>query len=94
MFVGASRRRTGRELSQLRVLRRERRRTRVRASPLRGDFVVPYSHPRRPSPPETLRRFSARRPVRSGRDDAQLAPVRHSDWRFHRRRSTWNCQQF
>jgi len=35
MFVGASRRRTGRELSQLRVLRRERRRTLVGATRLR-----------------------------------------------------------
>lgn len=48
-FVGASRRRTGRELSQRRVLRRERRRTLVGASPLRGDFVVPHSRPRRPA---------------------------------------------
>ena len=31
-----------------RVLGAKRRRTLVRASPLRGDFVVPYSRPRRP----------------------------------------------
>ncbi len=74
MFVGASRRRTGRELSPLRVLRRERRRTLVGTSPLRGDFVVPYSRPRRLAPPEKLRRFSAGRRVRSVRDDPQLAP--------------------
>ena len=51
----------------------KRRRTLVRASPLRGDFVVPSSRHRRPSPPKTLRRLSAGRRVRSGRDDAQLA---------------------
>lgn len=38
----------GRELSQRRVLGAVRRRTLVGASPLRGDFAVPYSRPSRP----------------------------------------------
>ena len=74
LFVGASRRRTGRELANFGFSGAKRRRTLVRASPLRGDFVVPHSRTRRPPLPEKLRRFSAGRRVRSGRDDAQLAP--------------------
>ncbi|MDV7400418.1 hypothetical protein RZS08_53880, partial [Arthrospira platensis SPKY1] len=71
---GASRRRTGRALSQLRVLGAMRRRTLVRVSPLRGDGIVPSSWFRRLSPPEPLRWFSAGHRVRSVRDDAQRAP--------------------
>jgi len=47
-FIGATRRWTGASCSQYRVLGATRRRTLIGASPLRGDFVVPYSRTRRP----------------------------------------------
>ena len=75
MFVGASRRRTGRELANVGFSGAKRRRTLVRASPLRGDFVVPHSRPRPPTKVygNSHSLWRGRR-VRSGRDDAQLAP--------------------
>ena len=63
--------------SQYRVLGAKRRRTLIGASPLRGDFVVPYSRPHRPSRLAELDSSSAGRRLRSVRDDAQLAPVMH-----------------
>ena len=64
----------GRELSQLQVLGAARRRTLVGTSPLRGDFVVPYSRPCRPPRRTELHGSLAGRQRRSMRDDAQLAP--------------------